>query len=158
MPSLPALGPRGEGWVILQLVLFGLIALAGSLGPAWDGALRTVTSAVGATAIVAGGFLAMRGIVDLRENLTPLPHPRAQSRLIEQGAYRFVRHPIYGGLILAAAGWGLWTASPAALAMTLVLLGFFDLKSRREEHWLEARHPDYAGYQSRTKRFFPLVY
>jgi protein-S-isoprenylcysteine O-methyltransferase Ste14 len=158
MSRLPALGPRGEGWVVLQFLLFGLIVLAGSLGPAWDEALRAATSAVGAVAIVAGGLLAVRGIVDLRENLTPLPHPKEQSRLIERGAYRLVRHPIYGGLILAAAGWGLWTASPAALLLTLVLLGFFDLKSRREEHWLEARHPDYAGYRARTKRFFPLVY
>lgn len=82
MSRLPTLGPRGEGWVVLQLILFGMIALAGSLGPAWDGALRTATSALGLIAIIAGGLLAVRGVVDLRENLTPLPHPRDQSRLI----------------------------------------------------------------------------
>ncbi len=158
MSSLPTLGPRGEGWVVAQLVLFGLIVLAGTLGPAWDGAARTATSIVGAFAIATGGLLAVKGVLDLRENLTPLPHPRSDNRLVERGAYRYVRHPIYGGLILAAGGWGLWTASPAALALTLVLLGFFDLKSRREEHWLEARHPDYVDYRRRTKRFFPLIY
>lgn len=158
MSSLPTLGPRGEGWVAVQLVLFGLIVLAGTLGPAWDGAARTVTSIVGAIVIAAGGLLAVKGIVDLRENLTPLPHPTSDNRLIERGAYRYVRHPIYGGLILASGGWALWTASPAALALALILLGFFDLKSRREEHWLEARHPDYAAYRRRTKRFFPLMY
>ena len=32
---LPSLGPRGEGWVAIQVVLFVLLAVAGSAGPAW---------------------------------------------------------------------------------------------------------------------------
>ncbi len=48
-----------------------------------------------------------------------------------------VRHPIYGGLVLASLGWGLLTASPATIGAAIVLLGFFELKSRREEAWLE---------------------
>ena len=158
MSRLPTLGPRGEGWVFLQIVLFGLIVLAGTLGPAWTGAARAITGVVGAVAIAAGALLAVKGVLDLRENLTPLPHPKSGNRLVERGAYRYVRHPIYGGLMLAAGGWGLWTASLPALGMTVVLLVFFDLKSRREEHWLQARHPDYAAYRSRTRRFFPLIY
>ena len=50
------------------------------------------------------------------ENLTPFPEPLPGARLVESGAYRLVRHPIYGGLILGALGWGLLTASPLALA------------------------------------------
>lgn len=155
---LPSLGPRGEGWVLAQGALLLAIASAGLLGPAWSGGTRLLFAALGAALIGAGAILAIRGLADLRENLTPLPYPRTENRLVETGAYRLVRHPIYGGLILGAAGWGLLTASPAALAGTAVLAAFFDLKSRREEAWLVARHPDYPAYRARTRRFLPWTY
>jgi protein-S-isoprenylcysteine O-methyltransferase Ste14 len=156
--SLPSLGPRGEGWVLIQGFLLVAIAAAGILGPAWGGVLRTVTTLVGMASIAAGAVLLGRGIVDLRENLTALPHPKDGATLVESGAYRLVRHPIYGGLILGSVGWGFVTASPLALALAAVLFGFFDLKSRREEAWLAARFSGYAAYRRRTKRFIPWLY
>ena len=69
-----------------------------------------------------------------------------------------MRHPIYGGIIVGAAGYGLVMASPLALVGAAVLLGFFRLKSAREELWLEARYPGYAAYRARTRRLVPFVY
>jgi protein-S-isoprenylcysteine O-methyltransferase Ste14 len=156
---LPALGPRGEGWVAIQLVLFALIAASGWLGGgAWDGGAALVTAAAGLVLIVGGGALAVRGLLDLGSGLTPLPAPRPGSELILRGAYRLARHPIYGGLVVAATGWGLLMASPVALVLSIALLGFFDLKSRREEVWLEERYPGYPEYRTRTKRLIPFVY
>ena len=54
--------------------------------------------------------------------------------------------------------WGLLMASAVALLLAAVLLGFFDLKSRREELWLEDRHPGYAAYRDRTRRLIPGLY
>lgn len=158
MTRLPSLGPRGEGWVAIQLVLLAAIALAGAAGPAWSGAPRVAGAAVGLAGVLIGAVLAARGVVDLREALTPFPHPRAGAPLVEHGAYRLARHPIYGGLVLGAAGWGLVTSSPLALALAAVLLAFFDLKSRREEAWLMDHFPAYAAYRRRTRRLIPFVY
>lgn len=158
MSGVPSLGPRGEGWVVLQFVLLPLVVAAGWLGPAWDGAARTATTAAGLGLLAGGGALATRGLLDLWHVLTPLPHPRADGELIEDGAYRLVRHPIYGGFVLGAAGWGLLTASPAALAGAAVLLVFFDLKARVEEHWCDAHYPGYAAYRARTRKLIPFVY
>ncbi len=77
---------------------------------------------------------------------------------MESGAYRLVRHPIYGGLILGATGWSLLTASPMALLGALVLAVFFDLKSRREETWLAAAFENYGTYRARTRRLLPYLY
>lgn len=156
--TLPSLGPRGEGWVVLQFVLLGLVALAGTLGPAWDGTARVVTTLAGAILLAAGGVLAARGLLDLRDALTPLPHPRDGSELVETGTYALVRHPIYGGIVLGAAGYGLVTASPAALLGAIVLLAFFRLKSAREEAWLAARYATYEAYRARTRRMIPYIY
>jgi protein-S-isoprenylcysteine O-methyltransferase Ste14 len=155
---LPDLGPRGEGWFLLQLVMFAAIAASGSIGPAWGGWPRALGVACGAALMCSGGLLSLRGLVDLRENLTPFPRPLEGARLVDTGAYSLVRHPIYGGLILGALGWSLTTASPLALLATGLLTGFFDLKSRREEIWLAEQFADYGSYRSRTRRLLPWLY
>ena len=161
MTRMPAMGERGEGWVAIQVVLFAWIAGAGFLLPgALAGGLRVAAILAGILLIAAGGVLAQSAILALQRHraLTALPYPREDARLVEAGAYRLVRHPIYGGLILGALGWSIARMSAAALAGALVLLAFFDLKRRREEAWLVDRFPAYAAYQARTRRLIPWVY
>jgi protein-S-isoprenylcysteine O-methyltransferase Ste14 len=56
---------------------------------------------------------------------------------------------------MGAFGWGCYTASPIAMALSVLLLVVVWLKSIREEAWLVERYPEYAEYRSRTRRFFP---
>jgi protein-S-isoprenylcysteine O-methyltransferase Ste14 len=158
MRKLPALGPRGEGWVVIQFLLLGLVVLAGVAGPTWAGPFSAVARAAGLALVAAGLVLAARGLLDLRDALTPLPHPRDGAELVDTGSYRLVRHPIYGGIVLAAAGYALVVGSPLALAGAVLLVGFFRLKSGREEVWLRERYPAYEVYASRTKRMIPWIY
>jgi protein-S-isoprenylcysteine O-methyltransferase Ste14 len=156
MTPLPSLGPRGEGWVLIQGLLLVVVAAAGwSLGPDWSGPPRLIGIVVGIVLIASGIVLAVRGVVDLGGALTPLPRPRDGAELVETGAYAFVRHPIYGGLILAAFGWAIVQASIVAVAFAVVLAAFLRLKSAREEAWLEQRFPAYAAYRARTRRLIP---
>src|ERR1700736_5003083 len=56
--------------------------------------------------------------------------------LVRSGPYRWVRHPIYSGLLLAFAGSGLATLEwRGALAWLIALLALWR-KSRLEERWL----------------------
>ncbi len=158
MARLPDLGRRGEGYVALQGTITLVVLATVSLGPAWAGSARLVAAVTGCALAAGGGWLVLRGMVDLRENLTPWPRPREVSRLVDSGAYRHVRHPIYGGQVVCAMGLGLIAASPATLLAALALGVLFDLKSRREEAWLTERHPDYAAYRARTRRLIPLLY
>jgi protein-S-isoprenylcysteine O-methyltransferase Ste14 len=154
----PPLGPRGEGWVALQVVVLVLTAASGFAGPALDGSVREVARWVGLAVGFAGGLLALRGVWDLRRQITALPYPPDGARLVDRGAYRLVRHPIYGGIVLGGIGWALVTASAAAAVMAIVLFVFFDLKARREEVWLLERVPGYAEYRARTRRLVPWIY
>lgn len=156
MTLLPSLGPRGEGWVLIQGVLLVAVAAAGwTLGPDWSGPLRLAGAVVGIMLITGGLVLAFRGVVDLNGALTPLPRPRDGAELVETGAYAFVRHPIYGGLIVVAFGWAIVQASMVAVALAAVLAAFLSVKSAREEVWLERRFPAYAAYRARTPRLIP---
>ena len=159
MSRLPSLGPRGEGWVLVQGILFVLILAAGfSVNGAWAREARTVTTIVAGLLVVAGALLVASGVLELREGFTPLPRPREGAPLVETGAYGLVRHPVYGGIVIGAVGWGLFAASPIAIGLSLVLLVFFRLKSAREEAWLVEAHPGYEAYRARTKRLIPFIY
>lgn len=155
---LPSLGPRGEGWVVLQVVLFLCVGAAGLLGPDWGDPWRAVGLVAGAGLVTLGAAAAVLGVVGLRENLTVVPRPVEGGRLIDSGVYGLVRHPIYTGIVTAALGWGLATASPAALLAAVLLGCFFDLKSRREEAWLLAAYPAYAAYRARVRKLVPFIY
>jgi len=155
---LPSLGPRGEGWVALQVVLFMGVGAAGLLGSDWGDPWRTVGLVAGTGLVALGAAGAVLGMVGLRENLTAVPRPVQGGRLIDSGVYGLVRHPIYTGIVTAALGWGLATASPAALVAAMLLGCFFDVKARREEAWLLAAYPAYAAYRARVRKLVPFIY
>jgi protein-S-isoprenylcysteine O-methyltransferase Ste14 len=157
--SLPSLGPRGEGWVVIQFILLFAIFAAGLVEPPLAGPAWTVVSAAGVAVTLAGGLLAVLGVLHLGRSLTPLPHPRDGAELVEDGVYRVVRHPIYGGLVIGSLGYGLVMRAPlAGMVGALALLGFFRLKSAREEAWLEHRYSGYPAYRARTRRMLPFLY
>jgi protein-S-isoprenylcysteine O-methyltransferase Ste14 len=156
---LPALGAHGEGWVTGQLLMLGAVGVAGVVDrPDWDGTAFVASQVIGFGLVVAGIAVAIIGVRDLGHALTPLPHPKDDAHLVEGGIYGWLRHPLYAGTILAALGWALFSASLLALAFTVALAVFLDLKARREEVWLRERYPRYRGYAARVKRFVPGVY
>lgn len=150
---------RGEWYVLVQGILMVLVVAApGFDRAAWGEPWSMASFIAGDLLIISGIVLGVTGMVGLGRNLTPLPHPKEGATLVEGGAYGLVRHPIYAGLALAAVGWGLLWRSPAALALAVALLVFFDVKSRREELWLVKAFPRYAEYQRRVKKLIPFVY
>jgi protein-S-isoprenylcysteine O-methyltransferase Ste14 len=160
--SLPPLGRRGEGWVIGQFALLGLVVLL-SL-PELDhltlpqSSTRWIGLLLGVGGLLVGAGLIGLGVRDLGRQTTPWPRPPEDGRLVESGVYRSVRHPIYAGVILFALGWAMFTGSSASFVAALGLAVWMDLKARREEAWLLARYPAYAAYRARSWRFVPRIY
>jgi protein-S-isoprenylcysteine O-methyltransferase Ste14 len=156
--TIPVLGPRGEGWVVAQVAFAVVLVLAGLGGPRWFGTAAYPCLVVGIAVGILGCALLVAGVAGLGRSLTPFPKPAERSTLRVRGAYRVVRHPIYGGFILIALGWSLMS-SPLALCVTVFLAVLLELKSRREESMLVARYPEYEGYLRRVRwRFVPGVH
>ncbi|MBK8901025.1 MAG: isoprenylcysteine carboxylmethyltransferase family protein [Anaerolineaceae bacterium] len=154
-------GAKGEWYVAIQVLLFGLVAFGPAAlpgWPAWSGTWRTVSLVVGLLLGGIGGLLAFAGVFSLGRNLTAVPHPKEDAHMVAHGAYRFVRHPIYSGIILGAFGLGFLRGGWLSLLYALILFIFFDIKSRREEMWLRAKYVDYADYQQRVHKLIPFVY
>ena len=156
--GLPALGPRGEGWVLIQAVLLALLVLGGVVGPRWPVPWDARFRALGLGLGVVGAVLFLGGVTRLGGQLTPYPKPVDGGELREAGLYGLARHPIYGGVLLLALGWSL-ASSPLALLPAALLAGLFEAKSRREESWLVEHHPGYEDYRRRVRRrFIPYLW
>lgn len=147
--------------MIAQFIVFGLVSMAPRTlpgSPEWSSSFKTTGTFLGGVMLVAGFLLAAAGTFHLGRNLTPFICPKANSVLLEQGAYRLVRHPIYTGILLIAFGWGLLVHGWLTLCYGLILFIIFDLKSRREEEFLRRTFPGYASYSLRVKRLIPFIY
>ncbi len=78
---------------------------------------------------------------------------------MDQGAYRWIRHPLYFSLFLFGAG--AWLKHPEVLgaAILLALAGLVIATARIEEGENLRRFGEaYRTYMSRTWRFIPWVY
>ena len=143
---------------MLQLLLGAAIAGCGFVGVYWPGSVESFVGVLGLLIAVAGALLFVLGVLSLGSSFTPLPRPRARTRLRQGGIFGLARHPVYGGVILIGLGWSLAEA-PLGLVPTALLAALFDLKARREEAWLIERFPEYEGYRARTpRRFVPWLY
>ena len=76
--------------------------------------------------------------------------------LIEKGPYRFVRHPIYTGIVAACIGTALAIGEwRCILGLIVVLLGLA-LKVAQEERLMMATFPHaYPQYRRRVKALIP---
>jgi len=154
----PALGRRGEGWVVLQTLLFAAIAGSGWVGVYWPGSVESYFGVVGLVLAPAGALLLVLGVLALGRSFTAFPRPHARAELRQGGILRLVRHPVYGGVLMLALGWALADA-PIGLVPTALLALLFGLKAEREEVLLVERYPEYPAYRERTRhRFVPFVY
>ena len=131
----------------------GLIVAAAWLPPATPRWLKLA----GVVVAAAGAVFAAWASRALGKNLTPFPQPRAGGELVEDGPFRYARHPIYGGGSLFFTGFAL-TTSFAALVPAALLALLWIGKSRNEEGRLAERFPAYAEYRNRVRgRFLPRL-
>ena len=111
----------------------------------------------GAVLFACGLALAIWARVCLGSNWGMPMTQRAEPELVTSGPSRFVRHPIYSGLLLAILGTALAT-SLVGLVAVVVLGAYFYLSGSVEESNLTTSFPTgYPEYQRRTKMLIPFV-
>ena len=154
-------GQRGEWYVVAQFALFALVAAGPATWhgwPPWRFPGGQPAGVAGVAMMAAGLALALWGGLTQGAALQALPYPRDDGRLIRNGPYRFVRHPIYSGALLAAFGWAIWRQGWLTLMYAALLFLLFDAKARREEEWLLEKFPAYGEYRRRVRKFVPFLY
>jgi protein-S-isoprenylcysteine O-methyltransferase Ste14 len=79
-------------------------------------------------------------------------------RLVVQGPYRLVRHPIYLAVLISLVGWGLLLDFSFILVAAVVALLWFDfvVMPYEEKELLALFGSDYEEYMKRVRRIVPI--
>jgi protein-S-isoprenylcysteine O-methyltransferase Ste14 len=135
----------------------GVFVIAGVLRGGSLAVHSVILAAIGAVLFVGGIALAVWARLHLGRNWGMPTSQRAEPELVTSGPYRFVRHPIYTGLLTAMLGTAL-VDNLLGLIVVAVLIAYFYYCGIVEERNLTATFPAaYPEYKSRTKMLIPFL-
>lgn len=137
-------GQRGRWFVLGQALGSAALVVAWWLFPARGWALPALALAA------AGVLLAASAGLVLGRSFRVNPEPHDHAGLVEAGIYRWVRHPMYIGALLAVTAAAVSRPSWPVIAIALANCAWYSLKASFEEGRLLARYPDYEDYRRRT--------
>jgi protein-S-isoprenylcysteine O-methyltransferase Ste14 len=141
-----------NGLSVLAVILLLRVFSGGSLA-----VHSQVLEAIGAVVFACGIALAIWARVHLGRNWGMPMTEKTEPELVTSGPYRFVRHPIYSGLLAGVLGTALAT-NLIGLIVVAVLGGYFYYSASVEERNLAATFPTaYPAYRSSTKMLVPFV-
>lgn len=103
-------------------------------------------------------FLRRLGRRDGRRQDVPLIGIEKTTRLVTEGPYRRIRHPLYSSLLFLA--WGIFFKSPTRLAgiLAAAATGFLLATAKIDEaESIRFFGPSYRQYMKRTKMFIPFL-
>jgi protein-S-isoprenylcysteine O-methyltransferase Ste14 len=155
--------PLGQQWLHGGLAILAAILLAVPLHhPAWL-AFRFVprdlaTASLGLALTALGLGFAVAARVYLAGNWSAAVEVKEDHALIRGGPYRWVRHPIYSGLLLAFLGTALALGRWRGLLAVAFLFLAFLLKARHEEAGMRRTFPDYESYARVTAALIPGIF
>jgi protein-S-isoprenylcysteine O-methyltransferase Ste14 len=113
---------------------------------------------LGLCLVAMGLALAAWARVHLGRNWSGAITVKEEHALVATGPYRFLRHPIYSGILLALLGTavaiGEWRG---LLGVVLAAFAFFH-RSRIEEARMRDTFPQYEEYRRRTRALVPFIY
>jgi len=152
---------RHEGWPLLIGIRLSALCAASDLiwsfragNDPWSSLAQWICTGV---FVASCGWLAWM-FLSLGRNLTDTVVTRREAYFVRHGPYRFVRNPMYtgilvGGISLAAVA-GSWIGA-VFVAATFTLLA---IRTRTEEKFLLARFGEgYSRYMNEVGRFWPHI-
>jgi protein-S-isoprenylcysteine O-methyltransferase Ste14 len=121
---------------------------------------QTVTTGIVADAVTLAGLVtALWARAALGGNWSANPTFKENHELIEHGPYRYVRHPIYSGVLVMVFGTAIISGRVSSFVLLAVFFIGFWFRSRQEERLLTKHFPAaYPSYKARVKAFIPFVY
>lgn len=149
-------------YTILTTLAFVLLFVS-QLGVGFLG-LRFVTDSpvieyAGLGIAIAGVVFAFWARAIIGQNWSSAVTVKQNHELIHRGPYRFVRHPIYTGLLTMIMGTAIVIGEARGLLALLIAFAGFRMKSRIEEQFMtEQFGVRYSDYKHRVKALVPFIY
>lgn len=116
------------------------------------------TEVLGVAITAAGLGFAVWARAYLGGNWSSTVTVKVGHELVRSGPYRWVRHPIYSGMVLAMFGTAIEHRQVRGFVAVVLLYAGFKIKSRIEEQAMAATFgPEYAEYMSTTGAIVPRL-
>lgn len=137
LPQFSGLWAWADGWAIFQ---------------------NEILRVTGVILVAVGIAFAIWARRHLGRNWSGTPRMKVGHELVISGPYRFVRHPIYTGMLLGLFGSAL-AAGPVWLVAFIIFGIVFIRRIGIEEKYMMQLFPDqYPAYRARTKALIPFVW
>jgi protein-S-isoprenylcysteine O-methyltransferase Ste14 len=119
---------------------------------------RNITLAViGTVLLILGLLFAVWARVNIGKNWGRPMSEKEDPELVTSGPYKYVRHPIYSGFLLAAFGTGL-ALGVIWLLIFIVIVIYFMFSAYKEEEFLTKQFGEtYKKYKQHTKMLIPFI-
>jgi protein-S-isoprenylcysteine O-methyltransferase Ste14 len=154
----------GGGWamrIAAVVILLAALYIDRNVGfvnvQLWN---RTMGTSLIADILTFCGLIVMlRARVALGRNWSANVTLKEGHQLVQTGPYKYIRHPIYSGLLLMLLGLAIYAGSFVwAVLFLLFCVGAY-YKARKEEDFLATSFPlEYGKYRKRTKALVPFVF
>ncbi len=113
---------------------------------------------LGLALVIVGLTIVLVGHFTLKRSYSSALVIRKDHRLVTHGIYRYVRHPIYLGSLMAIMGAPAYSASVYGALILSALIPLVLFRTRIEEGLLMEQFGDeYGAYRARTKRLIPFI-
>lgn len=147
---------KGNLLVVGQFLLLALLVLSPTSNfPVAE--LASVIPGISLTLMFVGAVILIVSFIGLGPALTAHPIPNKKARLQTGGLYKWVRHPIYSGLLLIALALTLTGGIFPQIFYFIALYLLLNYKARFEEQQLALRFSEYPAYSAKTGRFLPRL-
>jgi protein-S-isoprenylcysteine O-methyltransferase Ste14 len=143
---------------VLAVILFRLLNVQNYSFENRVASTNTVVLLLGFMIFLLGLALAVWARIYLGKNWGMPMTQKQRPELVSSGPYRYVRHPIYTGILTAMLGAALASSMfwLAAFGITAV---YFVYSALEEEKLLMKQLPhDYPAYRSKSKMLIPFVF
>jgi protein-S-isoprenylcysteine O-methyltransferase Ste14 len=136
-----------------------IAAVAASFLPWLTIPYPVIAATAGTIMLVAGAVLRRYCFNALGNSFTGTVIVSPGQRIVQDGVYRFVRHPSYTAALLMFTGVGLALGSWISVVILFVVhCGLYGIRVAVEEKALrETVGEAYLAYSARTKRFIPFI-
>ena len=119
----------------------------------------SAANALGLSLFVIGMTIAFVAVFTLKRSYSSSLVIRKDHRLITHGIYRWVRHPVYLGVLVALTGVPVYATSLQGALILSLLIPLSLNRIRLEEGLLiEQFEDEYRKYRAKAKKLIPFVY
>jgi protein-S-isoprenylcysteine O-methyltransferase Ste14 len=148
--------PFGDTGQLISLVVFLIVWIVDSFFLRISTALSEYVPLY--IRLILLGLALAAAVYFMRSGHVVVDHERRPGGVVETGAFRYVRHPLYLASLLTYLGLSISTASLLSLAVLVGIFLFHNYIASYEEALLETKFgDDYRKYKMRTGKWIPKI-